>query len=173
MRSVILRDSNVAGADPDDEIGYSHEPETHLIPLAIDVALGLRNALKVFGSDYPTPDGTCLRDDVRVCELGDGRTLGLEWLRPGKPSTAFKLGSGRGYSAREVIETAAEVTGRPAPMRMGPRRAGDCASLVSGSARTSLVTGFIPKDIDFRITIEQSAPRAICIFSEVIRKYAI
>ena len=173
MRSVVFRYFNVAGADPDGEIGESHDPDTHLIPLAIDAALGRRGELTIFGADYPTPDVTCVRDYVHVCDLVDPHLLGLEWLRDGKPSTAFNLGSGRGYSVKEVIEATAELTGRTVPVRVGPRRAGDCASLVSGSACTSLVTGFIPKDIDFRITIEQSAPRAICIFSEVIRKYAI
>jgi UDP-glucose 4-epimerase len=95
MRSVVFRYFNVAGADPDREIGESHDPETHLIPLTIDAALGRRCALTVFGADYPTPDGTCVRDYVHVCDLVGAHLLGLEWLRDGKPSTAFNLGSGR------------------------------------------------------------------------------
>ena len=173
IRSVISRYFNVAGADPDGEISKSHELETHLIPLAFDAALGRRAALTVFGADYTTPDGTCVRDYVHVCDLVDAHLRGLEWLRGGKLSTAFKLGSGRGYSVKEVIEAAADATGRPVPMRVGQRRAGDCASLVSGSARAAGKRGCIPKDVDFRNTIEQSAARATCIFSEVIRNYAI
>ena len=157
MRSVIFRYFNVAGADPDGEIGESHDPETHLIPLAIDAALGRRAALTVFGADYPTPDGTCVRDYVHVCDLVDAHLLGLEWLRGGKPSAAFKLGSGRGYSDTEVIEAAADVTGRPVPVRVGPRRAGDCASLVSGSARAATELGWTPKFQDLRTMIAHAA----------------
>ena len=157
MRSVIFRYFNVAGADPDGEIGESHDPETHLMPLAIDAALGRRGALTVFGADYPTPDGTCVRDYVHVCDLVDAHILGLEWLQGGKPSAAFNLGSGRGYSVKEVIEAAAEVTGLTVPIRMGPRRAGDCASLVSGSARAATDLGWASKFQDLRTMIAHAA----------------
>ena len=157
MRSVIFRYFNVAGADPDGEIGESHDPETHLIPLAIDAALGRRGALTVFGADYPTPDGTCVRDYVHVCDLVDAHILGLEWLRNGKPSATFNLGSGRGYSVTEVIEATADVTGRPVPVQMGSRRAGDSASLVSGSARAATELGWAPKFQDLRTMIAHAA----------------
>lgn len=173
MRSVISRYFNVAGADPDGEISKSHELETHLIPLAFDAALGRRAALTVFGADYPTPDGTCVRDYVHVCDLVGAHILGLEWLRDGKPSTAFNLGSGRGYSVKEVIEAAAEVTGRPVPIRMGPRRAGDCASLVSGSARAATELGWSPKFQDLRTMIAHAAAWDPSQFTVESRQHAI
>ena len=173
MRTVIFRYFNVAGADPDGEVGESHDPETHLIPLAIDAALGRRGALTVFGADYPTPDGTCVRDYVHVCDLVGAHILGLEWLRDGKPSAAFNLGSGRGYSVKEVIEAAAEVTGRPVPIRMGPRRAGDCASLVSGSARAATELGWSPKFQDLRTMIAHAAAWDPSQFTGESRQHAI
>ena len=173
MRSVIFRYFNDAGADPDGEIGESHDPETHLIPLAIDAALGRRGALTVFGADYPTPDGTCVRDYVHVCDLVGAHLLGLEWLRDGKPSTAFNLGSGRGYSVKEVIEAAADVTGRPVPVRIGARRTGDCASLVSGSARAANELGWTPKFQDLRTMIAHAAAWDPSQFTVESRQHAI
>ena len=133
LKSVMFRYFNVAGADPEGEIGECHEPETHLIPLAIRAAMGLRRPLKINGTDYATPDGTCVRDYVHVTDLVEAHILGLKWLHGGKPSRVYNLGSGRGYSVREVVDAVAEVNGATVPNTEGPRRAGDCTSLVSGS----------------------------------------
>lgn len=145
LKSVIFRYFNVAGADPEGEIGEQHQPETHLIPLMLDAAMGRRPALTVFGQDYPTPDGTCLRDYVHVADLADAHVLGLEWLTAGKPNRVFCLGSGHGYSVREVIAAAAQVTNRAVPVIEGARRAGDAARLVSGSRRAIEELGWQPK----------------------------
>lgn len=104
LKSVMFRYFNVAGADPEGEIGERHEPETHLIPLAIRAAMGLRRPLKIYGTDYATPDGTCIRDYVHVTDLVEAHILGLKWMQGGKPSRVFNLGSGRGYSVNEVVD---------------------------------------------------------------------
>lgn len=135
LRSVIFRYFNVAGADPDGEVGEFHKPETHLIPLMLDAIDGKRDALTVFGTDYDTPDGTCIRDYVHVCDLVDAHVLGLKWLKDGKGSEVFNLGTGSGFSVREVITHSRSVTNRDVPIVEGPRRAGDCTKLVSGSVR--------------------------------------
>ena len=145
LQHVIFRYFNVAGADPDGEVGEQHRPETHLIPLMLDAVDGRRPALTVFGTDYPTPDGTCLRDYVHVCDLVDAHVLGLNWLLDGRGSTAFNLGSGTGFSVREVIAAAGAVTNRPVPVTYGARRAGDAAALVSGSDRARTVLGWQPQ----------------------------
>lgn len=144
VRPVIFRYFNVAGADPDAEVGEQHVPETHLIPLVLDAATGRRPALTVFGSDYPTPDGTCIRDYVHVCDLVDAHVLGLRWLLEGRGGRVFCLGTGRGFSVREVIRAAREVTGLDVPLIEGERRAGDAACLVSGSARAVTELGWSP-----------------------------
>ena len=133
LKSVTFRYFDVAGADPEGEIGERHEPETHLIPLAIRAAMGLRRPLKINGTDYATPDGTCVRDYVHVSDLVSAHILGLEWLQGGKPSGIFNLGSGSGYSVREVVDAVGQFTGATMPTIEGPRRTGDCVSLVSGS----------------------------------------
>jgi UDP-glucose 4-epimerase len=145
LQHVIFRYFNVAGADPEGEVGEQHRPETHLIPLLLDAVDGRRPALTVFGTDYPTPDGTCLRDYVHVCDLVDAHVLGLNWLLDGRGSTAFNLGSGAGFSVRQVIDAASAVTNRPVPVVYGARRAGDAAALVSGSTRACEVLGWQPK----------------------------
>ncbi len=144
LNSVIFRYFNVAGADPEGEIGEQHIPETHLIPLMLDAIDGRRPALTVFGSDYATPDGTCIRDYVHVSDLVDAHVLGLKWLEAGKGSTVFCLGSGNGFSVREVVARSSEVTNREVPIIEGDRRAGDAAVLVSGSARAQNVLGWKP-----------------------------
>ncbi|WP_121061024.1 UDP-glucose 4-epimerase GalE [Chachezhania antarctica] len=144
LRSVIFRYFNVAGADPEGEVGEFHRPETHLIPLMLDAIDGKRAALTVFGTDYDTPDGTCIRDYVHVCDLVDAHVLGLKWLKDGKPSRIFNLGTGTGYSVREVIDRSREVTNRDVPYEVGPRRAGDCTKLVSGSVRAGDELGWSP-----------------------------
>ncbi|WP_171132630.1 MULTISPECIES: UDP-glucose 4-epimerase GalE [unclassified Ruegeria] len=135
LNHVIFRYFNVAGADPDGEVGEFHRPETHLIPLMLDAIDGKRDALTVFGTDYDTPDGTCIRDYVHVCDLVDAHVLGLEWLKSGKGSRVFNLGTGSGFSVMEVIEKSRTVTNRAVPHSIGNRRAGDCTRLVSGSDR--------------------------------------
>jgi UDP-glucose 4-epimerase len=144
LNSVIFRYFNVAGADPDGEVGEQHQPETHLIPLMLDAIDGKRPALTVFGEDYPTPDGTCVRDYVHVCDLVDAHVLGLRWLQAGKGSRVFCLGSGQGFSVREVIEASRAVTNRDVPIVQGTRRAGDATSLVCGSTRAVRELGWTP-----------------------------
>ena len=144
LRHVIFRYFNVAGADPDGEVGEFHQPETHLIPLMLDAIDGKRDALTIFGTDYNTPDGTCIRDYVHVCDLVDAHVLGLKWLQEGKQSRVFNLGTGAGFSVREVIEHSQTVTNRPVPYTEGPRRAGDCTKLVSGSSRAVNELGWKP-----------------------------
>ena len=148
LQHVIFRYFNVAGADPSGAIGEQHRPESHLIPLMLDAIDGRRPALTVFGSDYPTPDGTCVRDYVHVMDLVAAHMLGLQWLLDGKGNRAFNLGSGRGFSVREVIEASRVVTNRAVPLVLGPRRAGDAASLVSGSDRATRELGWQPTRSD-------------------------
>ena len=145
LRSVIFRYFNVAGADPEGDVGERHEPETHLIPLMLEAVEGKRGALTVFGSDYPTPDGTCVRDYVHVTDLADAHVRGLRWLRGGRGSRVFCLGTGTGYSVRQVIDHARVVTNRAVPVVEGARRAGDAAALVCGSARARDELGWQPE----------------------------
>lgn len=149
LKSVIFRYFNVAGADPDGEVGEFHRPETHLIPLILDAVYERRAALTIHGTDYPTDDGTCIRDYVHVMDLVDAHVKGLQWLREGHgPQTGgsevFCLGTGNGFSVREVVEAAGSVTDRPVPVTEGARRPGDAVKLVSGSARASDVLGWRP-----------------------------
>jgi len=144
LRHVIFRYFNVAGADPEAEIGEYHRPETHLIPLMLEAIEGTREALTIFGTDYDTPDGTCIRDYVHVTDLVAAHVRGLEWLLEGQDSRVFNLGTGTGFSVREVIDQSAAVTNRPVPVIEGPRRAGDCTRLVSGSTRAEAELGWRP-----------------------------
>lgn len=144
LRHVIFRYFNVAGADPDAEIGEFHRPETHLIPLILDAVDGKRTALTIHGTDYPTPDGTCIRDYVHVMDLVDAHVAGLEWLRSGKGSQVFCLGTGDGFSVREVVDATRHVTNRTVPMQDGPRRGGDAVKLVCGSQRAKAELGWHP-----------------------------
>ena len=145
LHHVIFRYFNVAGADPEAEIGEQHRPETHLIPLMLDAIEGRRPALTLFGQDYPTPDGTCIRDYVHVMDLVAAHVAGLEWLLAGKGNRAFNLGTGHGFSVRQVIEASRAVTNRAVPVIEGPRRAGDAAALVSGSQRARAELGWQPQ----------------------------
>ncbi len=145
LNHVIFRYFNVAGADPEAEVGEFHQPETHLIPLMLDAIDGKRGGLTVFGTDYDTHDGTCIRDYVHVCDLVDAHVLGLNWLEQGKESRVFNLGTGSGFSVMEVIEHSKAVTNRAVPYSIGPRRAGDCTRLVSGSVRAEEELGWTPK----------------------------
>ena len=142
LNQVIFRYFNVAGADPDGEVGEFHQPETHLIPLILDAIDGKRDALTIFGNDYDTPDGTCIRDYVHVCDLVDAHVLGLKWLQEGRGSRVFNLGTGDGFSVRQVIDQAKHVTNQPVPVTDGPRRPGDCTTLVSGSLRAKTELGW-------------------------------
>ncbi|MFU8776103.1 MAG: UDP-glucose 4-epimerase GalE [Roseovarius sp.] len=145
LRHVIFRYFNVAGADPEAEIGEFHQPETHLIPLMLDTIDGKREALTIFGTDYDTPDGTCIRDYVHVSDLVDAHVLGLKWLEAAKGSRIFNLGTGTGFSVREVIDQSAAVTNHAVPVVEGVRRPGDCTRLVSGSTRAAAELGWQPK----------------------------
>lgn len=148
LRAVIFRYFNVAGADPEGEVGEFHRPETHLIPLILDAIDGRRPALTVHGTDYPTADGTCIRDYVHVMDLVDAHVLGLRFLLDGKLADGghevFCLGTGNGFSVREVVDQARHVTNRPVPMVDGPRRPGDAVKLVSGSEKARRVLGWTP-----------------------------
>lgn len=133
LRSARLRYFNAAGADPEGRLGEDHRPESHLIPLVIDAALGRRAGLEVFGDDYPTADGTCIRDYVHVTDLAAAHLLAVEHLDGG--DVVWNLGNGAGHSVRAVIEAVERVSGRPVPWRVSPRRAGDAAVLVASSDR--------------------------------------
>ncbi|WP_374395517.1 UDP-glucose 4-epimerase GalE [Tabrizicola sp.] len=147
---VIFRYFNVAGADPEGETGEQHVPETHLIPLMLDAVAGKRPALTVFGTDYPTRDGTCVRDYVHVTDLADAHVLGLRRLLDGKGNGVFCLGTGRGFSVREVIEASRAVTNREVPVVIGGRRAGDAAALVSSSTHAIEELGWEPRHSTLR-----------------------
>lgn len=153
LRTVIFRYFNVAGADPEAEVGEFHRPESHLVPLMLDAIAGKRDALTVFGTDYDTPDGTCIRDYVHVCDLVDAHVLGLKWLEEGKGNQVFNLGTGSGFSVMEVIEQCGAVTGQDVPYNVGPRRAGDCTKLVSGSVRAERELGWKPVRSDLKTMI--------------------
>ena len=154
LKSCALRYFNAAGADPDGEIGEWHDPETHLIPLVLDAALGRRADIGVFGTDYPTPDGTCLRDYIHVNDLAQAHHLALEYLEQGGASTAFNLGNGNGHSVNEIIECARRVTGRAIPVRHEARRAGDPPALVGSADRARQVLGWKPVFGDIGIILE-------------------
>jgi UDP-arabinose 4-epimerase len=144
LRSVALRYFNAAGADPDVEIGEDHDPETHLVPLVLNAASGERKDITVFGTDYDTPDGTCVRDYIHVVDLASAHVLALRALEQGLAHRAFNLGNGQGYSVREVIASVERVTRRPVPMRLGERRPGDPARLISNSMRAASELGWKP-----------------------------
>lgn len=145
LKSVCLRYFNAAGADPDGDLGERHMPETHLIPLVLQTASGRREAISVFGTDYDTPDGTCIRDYIHVCDLCEAHALALQYLLSGGDSDRFNLGNGQGFSVREVIDTARQVAGREIAMRVEPRRPGDPARLVADSRRVREVLGWKPE----------------------------
>jgi len=142
MRSVSLRYFNAAGADPEGEIGERHEPETHLVPLVLQAALGQRPAIEIYGADYPTPDGTAIRDYIHVDDLADAHLRALERLRAGGAGIALNLGTGQGHSVREVIAAAEAVSGRKVPARDAPRRPGDPAALVADPSLAAETLGW-------------------------------
>lgn len=142
LRHVALRYFNAAGADPEGEIGERHDPETHLVPLALMAASGQGGPLRIFGTDYDTPDGTCIRDYIHVNDLARAHLLALDHLGAGNGSVALNLGTGKGASVRDVARTIAEVTGRKVPVIEEPRRAGDPAALYADPRRAGDVLGF-------------------------------
>lgn len=154
LNSARLRYFNAAGAHPSGEIGEAHHPESHLIPIILQVALGEREFITVNGDDYVTQDGTCVRDYIHVCDLAAAHTLALEALLAGKGSMAYNLGNGKGYSIREVIEVCRKVTGRPIPVKAGPRRAGDPAMLVASSGRIMRELGWKPRYAELETIVE-------------------
>lgn len=145
LRYISLRYFNAAGADPDAEIGEDHDPESHLIPIVLQTALGKRDNIQLFGTDYPTPDGTCIRDYIHVADLSQAHLLALKSLTNGAPSNIYNLGNGHGYSNLEVIETARQITGKEVKVVKAPRRPGDPATLVASSERIKQKLGWSPK----------------------------
>ncbi|VAX21772.1 UDP-glucose 4-epimerase [hydrothermal vent metagenome] len=145
LRPVFLRYFNAAGASDDGLIGEDHDPEAHLIPLTIATALGSRGELTIFGDDYPTNDGTCVRDYIHISDLADAHMLALEYLQNGGEPTAFNLGNGEGYSVRQVIETVEKVSGKPVKVKMGARREGDPPALIGSAEKARKVLGWLPK----------------------------
>jgi len=135
LHFASLRYFNAAGADDSGDIGELHDPETHLIPLTLEAAAGRGPELQIFGSDYPTPDGTCIRDYIHVNDLAEAHVKAIEHLQAGNNSFAANLGTGQGHSVKEIISTVEEVTGNSVPRRVGPRRAGDPPALVADPRR--------------------------------------
>ena len=156
LRSVAFRYFNAAGADPEGRLGEDHNPETHLIPLTLQTALGQRESIAIFGTDYPTPDGTCIRDYIHVSDLADAHGLGLEYLLNGGPSAQFNLGNGSGFSVRQVIEMAQQVSGRSFAVVERDRRPGDPPILVGSSAKACEVLGWQPQYGDLEIIIRHA-----------------
>ncbi len=148
LKSVCFRYFNAAGADPDGQLGENHDPETHLIPLVLQTALGEREAISVFGTDYPTPDGTCIRDYIHVSDLADAHVLGTDYLLKGGDSQVFNLGNGNGFSVKEVIATARQVTGRKIKVVECDRRPGDPPSLVGSGEKARSMLGWNPQYFD-------------------------
>lgn len=145
IKFVSLRYFNAAGAHESGQIGEDHSPESHLVPLVLQVALGQREYISVFGEDYPTEDGTCIRDYIHVSDLADAHILALERLRKGGDSAIYNLGSGNGYSVKQVIEVSRQVTGHAIPAKFEPRREGDPAVLVASSERARKELGWTPR----------------------------
>ena len=144
LRYVALRYFNAAGADSSGEIGEDHRPETHLIPLILEAALGKRPNITIFGTDYDTADGTCVRDYIHVNDLASAHILSMEYLRDGGASNYFNLGSGNGFSVKEIVDTTKTVTGVDFPVAIGERRAGDPGTLIASSEKAQTVLGWKP-----------------------------
>lgn len=156
LRYVALRYFNAAGAHPHGLLGERHDPETHLIPLVLQAASGRRAHIGVFGTDYDTPDGTCIRDYIHVQDLAEAHLLALDWLMQGKASTAFNLGTGRGFSIREVIHAVERVTGQRVAVQNLPRRLGDPAVLVADSTRARAALGWQPQYPDLHDIVQHA-----------------
>ncbi|TRY27192.1 UDP-glucose 4-epimerase GalE [Brevibacillus sp. LEMMJ03] len=156
LKSISLRYFNAAGAHPDAIIGEDHEPESHLIPLVLQVALGQREQIEMFGDDYPTEDGTCIRDYVHVMDLANAHWLALDYLRTHNRSDVFNLGNGTGFSVKQVIDTARKVTGHPIPAKVSPRRAGDPAVLVASADKAKRLLNWHPRCPELETIIESA-----------------
>jgi UDP-glucose 4-epimerase len=153
LKSVCFRYFNAAGADPQARLGEDHNPETHLIPLVLFAALGIRDSVSIFGTDYPTTDGTCVRDYIHVSDLADAHVLGLEYLRQQKTSNVFNLGNGNGFSVREVIDMAKQVTGVDFTVKLGDRRPGDPPMLVGSAQKAKEILHWSPQYADLQSII--------------------
>ena len=151
---MSLRYFNACGAHISGEIGEAHNPETHLIPLILQVPLGQREAIKIFGEDYATKDGTCIRDYIHVTDLAQAHILAVQYLLDGKESDIFNLGNGIGFTVKEVVETARKVTQHPIPAVIEGRRAGDPAQLIASSGKAKTVLGWKPEHADLEEIIE-------------------
>ncbi|MER2527792.1 MAG: UDP-glucose 4-epimerase GalE [Candidatus Competibacter denitrificans] len=156
LQAVRLRYFNAAGADPEGELGERHEPETHLIPLVLQAASGRRPHITVFGADYDTPDGTCIRDYIHVADLCEAHWLALQRLWQGDGGGAFNLGNGNGFSVQEVIDVARTVTGREIVVMRGERRPGDPARLVADSRRARTELGWTPQHADLATLVDHA-----------------
>jgi UDP-glucose 4-epimerase len=156
LSSVALRYFNAAGADPDGQLGEDHDPETHLIPLVLQTALGRKEDIKIFGNDYETDDGTCIRDYIHINDLASAHLLALERLLNGDPGGNFNLGNGNGYSVMDVIHKASEVTGKPIPFTITERRQGDPAILVGSSKKALNELGWKPHYAELDTIIEHA-----------------
>ena len=156
LRYAALRYFNAAGADPDGELGEEHDPETHLIPLAIDAALRPTAQLKVFGTDYPTPDGTAIRDYIHVVDLADAHLRALAKLREGSPALRLNLGTGQGHSVREVVAAVEKVTGRAVRLQETGRRAGDPPALVADAREAAATLGWKPRYAELETIVEHA-----------------
>jgi UDP-arabinose 4-epimerase len=154
LRWVALRYFNAAGADPDGQIGEDHDPEPHLIPRAISAAFGSGDVLEIYGTDYPTPDGTAVRDYLHVADLAEAHAAALRYLDGGGESTAFNLGTGQGYSVREVAATVEHVSGRKVPLREAGRRAGDPPSLVADAGKSARMMSWRPRHSTLQEIVE-------------------
>lgn len=154
LRFVALRYFNACGAHASGAIGEAHNPETHLIPLILQVPNGQREKIAIFGEDYPTPDGTCIRDYIHVSDLAQAHILALDYLLAGNDNNVFNLGNGVGFSVKEVIEETRRVTGHPIPAKVEPRRAGDPAQLIASSQKAKDVLGWKPKYDDLHTIID-------------------
>lgn len=156
LRWAALRYFNAAGAQPDGTLRENHEPETHLLPLVLDAGLGRRPPLQLFGTDYPTRDGTCVRDYIHVCDLAAAHLAALAHLEAGRPSLAANLGTGTGFTVREVLDAAAQLLGRPIPHLVAPRRPGDPAELVAAPDRARAQLGFVPQRSELMTLLEDA-----------------
>lgn len=154
LRYISLRYFNAAGADPEGELGEVHNPETHLIPRILDVALGKRPYIEVYGTDYTTPDGTCIRDYIHVLDLAQAHIVALEALLNGTPGRVYNLGNERGFSVKEVVDVARAVTGHSIPVRESSRRQGDPPVLVASSELIKKELGWRPRYDDLKVIIE-------------------
>lgn len=156
LKSIVFRYFNAAGADPDGLLGEDHNPETHLIPLVLQAASGQHSSISIFGTDYDTPDGTCIRDYIHVSDLAEAHVLGLEYLWENQVSQVFNLGNGSGFSVKEVIDTAKQVTSKEIPITECHRRGGDPAVLIGSASKAKEILGWQPKYPELKAIIKHA-----------------